>query len=98
AWPPVRAEERPGPRAVPLSDPGAGALAAPPDRLRQRRPHARDLLDLDRAGLRRRPLSDPAGYLAQAGGRHRTRRSGARAVADPPLQPLCSARLRLAAV
>src|SRR6266850_399346 len=91
----LRPEERFRPRA--LSDTHAarpGALAPPHDRLRQRRPDARHLLDAGRRGVPVGALSDPARSQVRPRRDTRVQRLLSRGRAHPAPQLVHAARLR----
>src|SRR5882762_2071687 len=95
----LRPEERVRPRALPDSDATRpGALAPPHDRLRQRRPYARHLLDAGRRGVPVGALSDPARGQVRSRRDARVQRLLSRSRAHPALQLVHAARLRHLAV
>src|SRR5260221_464113 len=95
----LRPEERVRPRALPDSHATRpGALAPPHDRLRQRRPYARHLLDAGRRGVPVGALSDPARGQVRPRRDARVQRLLSRSRAHPALQLVHTARLRHLAV
>src|SRR6202035_2912423 len=84
-----RHQEYSRPDALPDTTADPAALSAADDRLRFRRPHQDHLLGPDRAGLRRRALSDPA-----QGDAGRLATGPARNPAYPRLFALYAARFR----
>src|SRR6266853_1036165 len=95
----LRPEERVRPRALPDSHATRpGALAPPHDRLRQRRPYARHLLDAGRRGVPVGALSDPARGQVRPRRDARVQRLLSRSHAHPALQLVHTARLRHLAV
>src|SRR5258706_1178168 len=95
----LRSEERVRPRALPDSHATRpGALAPPHDRLRQRRPYARHLLDAGRRGVPVGALSDPARGQVRPRRDARVQRLLSRSRAHPALQLVHTARLRHLAV
>src|SRR5258706_10840017 len=95
----LRPEERVRPRALPDSDAARpGALAPPHDRLRQRRSHARHLLDAGRPGVPVGALPDPARGQVRPRRDTRVQRMLSRGRAHPAPQLVHAARLRHLAV
>src|SRR6266581_5058703 len=95
----LRPEERVRPRALPRPDAaGPGALAPPHDRLRQRRPDARHLLDAGRPGVPVGALPDPARGQVCPRRHARLQRLLSRGHAHPAPQLVHAARLRRLAV
>src|SRR5712671_5354188 len=95
----LRPEERVRTRALSDSDATRpGALAPPHDRLRQRRPDARHLLDAGRRGVPVGALPDPARGQVRSRRDARVQRLLSRSRAHPALQLVHTARLRHLAV
>src|SRR5437667_6922594 len=91
----LRPEERFRPRALLDSDTARpGALAPPHDRLRQRRPDARHLLDAGRPGVPVGALSDPARSQVRPRRDTRVQRLLSRGRAHPAPQLVHATRLR----
>src|SRR5712691_5161863 len=92
---PLRPEERGRSRALSAAHaPRSGALAPPHDRLRQRRPDARHLLDAGRPGVPVGALSDPARSQVHPRRDARVQRLLSRGHSHPAPQLVHAARLR----